>query len=307
MTSARPSPIAAAPASLSFITAHLIGCSLLWGSGFVFIKIVGTDLSPVALAAARGAIAAAALGLVFFAMRRAPTPRGREWRDWLVLGSLNGWIPNTLTAYALLEITAGLAAMVQAAGPVMVAVLAHFLYAEERLDARRMLGVALGFCGMIVLIGPAAFPGLDGVSLPHALAMVTTAACYSAGALYVRSIPQAEPLRLAFGQQIVSALIATVIALVILGPPGFMPIADAIVPLAALGVLATAAPIFLFMRLLRRAGPTRASMVGYLMPIVAVALAWIVLGETVGLREAAGGAIILAGVALVSVRTRRRA
>ena len=92
--------------------------------------------------------------------------------------------------------------MVQAAGPIMVAVIAHGLYPEERLDARRVAGVLVGFVGMGLLIGPAALPGLEGMSLPHALAMVATAALYSVGALYVRAIPKAEPIRLAFGQQL---------------------------------------------------------------------------------------------------------
>jgi drug/metabolite transporter (DMT)-like permease len=210
-----------------------------------------------------------------------------------------------VTAYALIEIGAGLAAMVQAAGPIMVAVIAHGLYAEERLDARRTIGVVVGFLGMGLLIGPAALPGLEGMSLPHALAMVATAACYSIGALYVRAIPKAEPIRLAFGQQLFGTIPGVALALVFLGPASFAPAAQSILPLVALGVIATAAPIFLFMRLLRAAGPTRASMVGYVQPVAAAALGWLVLNETLGLREALGGAVILLGVALVSLKAKR--
>jgi drug/metabolite transporter (DMT)-like permease len=184
----------------------------------------------------------------------------------------------------------------------MVAVLAHLIFVEERLSPRRGLGVLLGFGGMAILIGPAALPGHEGVSLPGALAMVATAACYSAGSIYVRAIPQAQPLRLALGQQMFSAIGAIAITLVVLGPVALAPVMDNLPPLIALGVLATALPIFLFMRLVRAAGPTRASMTGYLLPVWAALFGYLIFGETLGLRELAGGLVILAGVALVSGR-----
>jgi len=99
-------------ASLAFVASHLVACGLFWGSGFLLIKLVDADLAPLALAAVRSLIAAVALGLVFVVMRRALLPRGREWRDWAFLGFCNSLIPNTLTAYALIEIGAGPAAMV---------------------------------------------------------------------------------------------------------------------------------------------------------------------------------------------------
>ncbi|WP_349369569.1 DMT family transporter [Salinarimonas sp.] len=304
MSIAAPDRVAPGAASFGFVAGHLIAAGLFWGSGFLFIKLVTDDLAPLALAAVRASIAVVALGLVFVATRRSLVPRGREWRDWAFLGACNSLVPNTLTAYALIEIGAGLAAMIQAAGPIMVAVMAHGLYAEERLDLRRVLGVLVGFAGMGLLIGPAALPGLEGMSLPHALAMVATAFCYSVGALYVRAIPKAEPIRLAFGQQVFGAVPGLLLAIVIIGPASLAPAAQSPLPLLALGIVATAAPIFLFMRLLRAAGPTRASMVGYLQPVFAAGLGWLVLNETIGLREAAGGVVILIGVALVTLKAR---
>jgi drug/metabolite transporter (DMT)-like permease len=113
-------------------------------------------------------------------------------------------------------------------------------------------------------------------------------------------IREAEPSRLALGQQICSGLPATGLALTLAGPAAFAPVADAVAPLLGLGVVATALPILFFMRLIRGAGPTRASMVGYLMPVWTTILAILFLGESVGLREVLGGVIVLAGVAIVS-------
>jgi drug/metabolite transporter (DMT)-like permease len=285
-----------------FLASHLIACSVLWASGFLFIKLSGA-VHPFAIAAMRGLVGAAALGLWFALRGRSVLPQGREWRDWAFLGTFNGWGPNVLVAYALTQITAASAAMIQASGPLIVAVLAHLFFAEERLTPRRMLGVLVGFLGIGILIGPAAFPE-SGVSGAGALAMVAVAASYAIGNIYARAIVKADPARLALGQQIFSAVPATGLALLLIGPTAFEAVPEHLGWLVALGVVATALPILLFMRLIHGAGPTRAAMVGYLMPVWTALLAVLFLGETVGLREALGGLVVLAGVALVSLTGR---
>ena len=289
--------------STSFLVGHLLGSSVGWASGFLFIKLGSAGVPPSALAAMRGLVAAAALTAFFLAQGRSIRPRGREWRDWATLGALNGWGPNMLVAYALTQIGTAPAAMIQASGPLIVALLAHLLFAEERLTARRMAGVLVGFSGMAILIGPAAF---EPVGAAGALAMLATALSYALGNIYVRLIPRAEPARLALGQQIFSGVPAALIALSLGGPQAFAAVPANGVALLALGTLGTAIPILLFMRLIRRAGPTRAAMVGYLMPVWATLLAIVFLGERIGLREALGGAVVLAGVAIVSFADRGR-
>ena len=288
-----PTPVGAA-----FLATHLLGCSILWASGFLLIKLV-PDVRPVALAACRGLIAAAALSAWFLVRRETILPRGREWRDWAVLGTLNGWGPNILVATALAEIGAGLAAMIQAAGPLVVAVLAHLLFADERLDARRAGGILVGFVGVAVLIGPTALPS-NAASLSGALLMLVVTTLYALGNVYVRFVPGAAAARLALGQQMVSGPAALALALAFGGPDTFGPAPAHATVLLALGVVGTAMPIVLFMRLIREAGPTRAATVGYLLPVWTALLAFVFLGETVSGREVLGGAIVLGGVALVS-------
>jgi drug/metabolite transporter (DMT)-like permease len=137
--------------------------------------------------------------------------------------------------------------------------------------------------------------------------MLAIACSYAVANVYVRTVKQAEPARLALGQQICSGFAATTLALVLAGPSAFMPVPAHLPPLIALGAAATALPVVLFMTLIRRAGPTRASMVGYLMPVWTAVLAVLFLRETIGLREVLGGAVVLAGVALVSFTGRLRA
>lgn len=277
--------------------------SLFWSSGFVFMKMLTGDVSPVGLSAARATVAASALGLWFLARRENPRPQRHELVPWAVLGTLNGWLPNILTAFALTQITAASSAMIQASGPLMVAVMAHFAFVEERLTPGRIGGVCLGFVGMALLIGPAAFVE-GGASMLGALAMTGVAFCYALGGIYARRLRGFESRRMALGQQMASATVALPLVLALEGSAALASFAAHPWALIALGTLSTAVPITIFMGTLVRHGPTKAAMVGYLMPVFAAVLAVVFLGESVGLREIAGGAVILAGVWLVSASKR---
>ena len=279
-------------------------CSSLWGSGFLYMRLVGPDVSPVVLASIRGALAAAALSIFFIAHGDNPLPQRSDFIPWLTLGTLNGWVPNILTAYAILHIATAQSAIIQASGPLMVALMAHFSYRDERLTLRRLGGVVLGFFGMALLIGPAAFQGVSHEALGY-FAMFCVAACYSLGSIYARSLRDMPPARMALGQQVTSGCVATLIAFAWSGFDGYVPALDRIMPLAALGILATAIPITVFMGLIRMAGPTKASMVGYLMPLWATFFALTFLDETINLRQISGALIILAGVFIVTTAPRR--
>ena len=137
--------------------------------------------------------------------------------------------------------------------------------------------------------------------------MVATMLSYAAGNIYVRAVPApaGDPMRLALGQQVVSGLSASLLALLFAGPAAFLPLRDHWAAMLALGVVCTAIPMTVFMRLIRAAGPTRAAMTGYLVPTVAAVMGMLVLGETLELRQIAAGCIILIGVFLVTMAPRR--
>ena len=277
--------------------------AMFWASGFIFMKMMTGAVSPVGLSAARATVAASALATFWLMRGELPFPERREIVPWAVLGTLNGWIPNILTAYALTQITAASSAMIQASGPLMVAVMAHFAFAEERLTPGRIFGVVLGFVGMAILIGPAAFVEGGGTAI-GAAAMTAVAVCYAFGSIYARRLQGFRPARLALGQQSFSAVVALPMVFFLEGTAALDAFAANAWLLIALGTLSTAIPISMFMWMIARAGPTRAVMVGYLMPIFATGFAVMFLGEHVGLREFAGGCVILAGVWLVSATKR---
>jgi drug/metabolite transporter (DMT)-like permease len=292
---------AQAPPSRGWMASRMLACSMLWSSGFLFMKLA-VAVSPWLVSASRAGIAAAAISGWLLLRGRSPVPRPEERVPWLVLGTLNGWLPNVLTAYAVAQIAAGFASMIQASGPIMVAVIAHFAFAEERLTGRRIFGVAVGFLGMAVLIGPAALdPGGGALGIG---AMLWVSLCYALGNIYARNLKHIEPIRLALGQQSVSALVSIVLTAAFVGAAAVPSFIDNWAALLALGLVGTAIPITIFMSLIQRTGPTRAAMIGYLMPVWATLLAMVFLGETVGLREVAGAAIVLTGVWVVTTAPR---
>jgi len=298
-------PIAAPPAPTpAFVLSNLLICSFLWGSSFLFVKLSG-HLNPFVLASMRGVIGGATLAGWFMLKGKSILPQRHEWKVWAFLGTFNGWLPNVLVAYALSQIATAPAAMIQASSPLITAAFSHMMFADERLGPQRLLGVLVGFVGMGILIGPAALPD-SGIDLTGILAMVLVACSYAAANVYVRTVADVPPARMALGQQIGSGFAATVLALSIAGPAAYASVPMSLAPLTALGMMSTALPILLFMYMIRRTGPTRASMVGYLAPVWTILLAVLFLNESVGLRELLGGAVVLSGVALVSFTGRIR-
>lgn len=277
----------------------LITAGFFWGLGFPTMKLISADISAVSLASLRGILGGGTLALWFLLMRQGLLPQSRqEIGDWLVLGALNGWIPNVLTAYATQSLPGGQAAMIQACGPLITALMASRLFTEERLSPLRLLGILIGFAGVGLLIGPR-LAGTGGTAAA-ALAMLGVAFCYASGNVFVRRIAVADPRRLALGQQVISGIAATIMALLWIGPAGYAPAANHLLPVLSLGILSTAVPIVIFMYILRAAGPTKAALTGYIMPVWAVILSALLLGEAIGLREAIAGLVILAGVAIVT-------
>lgn len=290
-------------ARLSLVAAQMLLCSFLWGASFLFIKVIGEALSPLALTAVRGVMGGALLALWLGLQRDTPWPRGSEWRDFAILGFVQGILPNTLTAFALTRLPAGLTAFLQASTPLVVALAAHVLFTHERMSLARAAGVALGFAGIAVLLGPGALAG-EGGDLLGCAAMGLTVVSYAVGNLYVGRLGSTQPLRLAFGQQAFAGIPTFAVVLAMSGPAAFAPAGDHMLALAGLGIFATALPIVLYMNILRAAGPTLGSMYGYLIPVWTVLLAAALLGEQPSPRQLLGGAVVLAGLLVVALTKR---
>jgi drug/metabolite transporter (DMT)-like permease len=273
----------------------LIAISAMWGSAYLFIKLLVNDVPPFALAAMRTGVAALALALMFLSMRQRLNISRGQWLDMLVLGTTNGWLPNVLTALALLEIESAKAGMINASTPLFTMLLAHIWMRDEKLQATKVFWLIVGFAGIFLLIGPEAVLGATGSLVGHLL-IVGVAVCYAVGTVYGRWRRPANPAHLALGQLVCASVPAALISLAI--EPNWhidwQPLT--VFSVLTLGIFCSALPAVLYLNLLRRSQATDAAMVSYLVPVWAAALGVLVLGEPLTWSAVVGCAVVLLGV-----------
>lgn len=291
------------PAEQSRVWVQLGLLSLMWGSAFLMMKVAVPTVPAFAMAAFRGLVAAALLWLVVrFARNRA----GHEKASWIpaiILGTVSGWLPNVLTAWALLRLDSSVAGMLSAAAPIFVVVFAHFFLTSERLRGIQVAGVVIGLGGVGLIIGitPASFGGQD---LVGQLAMVVVAISYASGTVYARTIGRQDATRLAMRQQLVSGGVAALVAIALEQPWNIRPEPVALAALLALAIWASALPIWLYFRMLATTKAVTVSLVAYLIPGVAVLLGALVLEEALEPSAAAGLGVVLLGV-YITTRPRK--
>ena len=282
---------------------YLLGLSALWGSSYLFIKIaVDGHLAPAELVLLRLVLAAVVLYLVARAQGlRLPRER-RLWRAFAVMGLVGSAMPFTLISWGETMIDSSLAAILNATVPIITVLLAHFWTRNERLSVTRLLGVLIGFAGVVVLVGTSSARGHSAALLGVALLLVSSL-CYSVVAIYARGAFQGVPAVLAStGQMLWGAIFMAVPGLVSGVAARQAPTAGAVAATAALALLGTVGAYLLYYRLIARVGATRTTMSTYLLPAFAVVYGALFLHEPVGLRLLIGFALILAGVAVVSGR-----
>ncbi len=280
--------------------------ALLWGSSFLWISIALEGLNPVQITLTRVAVGAALL-TAFVRARGLHLPRDpATWRALTVAAFLACAVPYTLFGIAEQTVDSAVAGAINATTPLWTFAVALAAGTERRPDARRTLGLALGFAGAVLLLAPW---HTAGGALGGSLACLGAAASYGVGYVYMgrhlagSGIP---PLVLAAAQLIA----ATAIMLVLLPVAGreAVHVDGAILgALAVMGLGGTGIAYVLSYRLIVDEGPTAASTVTYLMPAVAIALGVGTRGDALTWRLAAGTVIVLAGVALAQRSPRARA
>jgi drug/metabolite transporter (DMT)-like permease len=272
----------------------LVVLAALWGASFLFIRIAAPALGPLPLMAGRVLLAAAVLALVAAARRTRVSLRPFAGRL-LVLGLIHAAAPFALIAAAEIRLTASMAAVLLAVQPMFTALVgAPF---GERLTARRIAGFALGVAGVAALVGWTP-TGLDRSALVASAAVLLAALLYAAGTVYSRRrLADAPIATLALGQQLAAAVWLIVPASFALPSARFE--GRAVAAMVALAVLSTALAYQIFFWLIASAGPVKASMVTYLVPLFGVLWGVVLLGEPMGIGMALGLAAILTSLLLV--------
>ena len=279
-----------------------LALAAVWGCSFWWMKLGLVALSPLGVAFGRLLLGALALSIALL-VSRAGLPRNRRtWGHLAVVAVLLNSVPFTLFAFGETLISSVLAGIINAMTPLATLVVVLAAYPEERPSRDRVIGLVIGFLGVLVVLG--VWHGVTSGEAAGALACLTAVTCYGLAYPYVRrhlSSTGEAPLPLATAQVLLGGLILLPVVVleqlagrgVVTGPWAW----DAVLGMLALGVLGSGLAYVLNFRVIAAAGAATASAVTYLTPVVAVAVGVAVLGEHVAWYQPVGAGIVLAGVA----------
>jgi len=281
----------------AFDLGELVLLAAIWGASFLFMRLGAHEFGPIAMAALRVAGASLVL-LPLLATRQGLGELRREWRPLLVVGVLNSALPFALFSYAALSISAGLSSIVNATTPLWGAIVA-WVWLSQRLSPLRVLGLVLGFAGVLFLAWDKATfkPGADHSGVWALVACLVATLCYGIAANYSkRFMSHVSPLTVATGSQVFAALLLALPAALLW--PAQSPSLQAWIGVSLLAVVCSAIAYILFFRLMQRIGASNTIAVTFLIPVFAVLWAYLFLGELFTSRMAIGCAIVLLGTAL---------
>ncbi len=272
--------------------------SAVWGASFLFMRIAVVEFGAMPTAALRTAIAAAFL-LPLLLLRKLGRQLRQHWKKVFAIGVLNSGVPFALYSFALLSITTGLSAILNATVPMFGALVAWF-WLKDKPTASRVLGLVIGFAGVAMLAwDEASFkPQGSGIAPAWAvLACLVATLCYGiAASAAKRHLAGMPALVTATGSQLGALLALSLPALWLW--PTHMPSLRAWLALVAVGVLCTGLAYVLYFRLIEQAGPALALAVTFVVPVFAVFYGVLFLGEAVTGWMLLCGAVIVCGTAL---------
>jgi drug/metabolite transporter (DMT)-like permease len=280
---------------------------VIWGSSFLFMKVALGGLSPAQVAWSRLVLGALALGLFVIVRREALPRRLRVWGHMTVLAVSFCVVPFLLFSWAQQHVTSGLASIYNATTPIMTAVMAGLLFRVERLKGVQIAGILLGILGVIVIIAP--WQGLDlSQGLVAQFAILGATACYGFSLAYMRKFVSdtgMSALMFSFlNIGIAAAIMVVLTPVLVLTPVALDP--WIVLSVALLGCLGTGVAYIWNQNTVRAWGPTRASTVTYITPLVGVVLGTLILGERLSWNEPVGALVVFLGILLAQDRLRRR-
>ncbi|MBJ2153789.1 DMT family transporter [Paracoccus sp. IB05] len=281
--------------------ALLLLLSVLWGGAFFFAAVAVRELPPLTVVLARTGLAALALAFVLCVLGERWPFRGKAIPAFLIMGLLNNLLPFSLLFWAQTMIPSGLASILNATTPIFAIIIAHFLLADERMTRNKALGIGFGFFGVVVLLGGNLLDG-QGFAIGGMLACLGAALSYGFAGTYGRRFRSMgfSSAQVALGQLLATTIMMIPLASLIDRPwtlvlPSFAAIASVV----ALAVASTALAYVVFFRLLASAGAVNTALVTLLIPVSAIVLGALFLGEALAARHYVGMALI--GVGLLAI------
>jgi drug/metabolite transporter (DMT)-like permease len=282
----------------------LVLLSVLWGGSFFFSAVQVETLPTFTIVFLRVGLAAALLNALVKALgMRMPGSR-HAWCAFFGMGLFNNAVPFCLVVWGQNHIASGLAAILNATTPLSTVIVAHFLTDDEKITKSRLLGVAIGFFGVVILIGPNSLKGSE-TNIWAQVAVLAAAVSYAFAGVFGRRFKSMgiDPIVTATGQLTASTALLFPVTMLVDHPWALpipaLPVWEAIVGSA---VLSTALGYILYFRILATAGATNLLLVTFLAPVSAILMGTIGLGEHLEPRHFAGLAFIGAGLAAIDGR-----
>lgn len=278
--------------------------SVVWGGSFFFNEIAVRELPTLTVVVGRVVLAAIILHILLRLFgQRMPTSFA-VWRAFFGMGFINNVIPFTLIVWGQIHIASGVASILNATTPLFTVLVAHWMTADERITGGRVVGVLVGLAGVVVMIGGDALSGF-GVNVIAQIAVLAAALSYAFAGVYGRRFRALEvsPMATATGQVTASSVMLVPVMLLV-DQPWLLPMPSpaAIWSLIGVAALSTAFAYILYFRILATAGATNLLLVTFLIPVSAVLLGVLVLGEILLPKHLAGMALIGLGLAAIDGR-----
>lgn len=289
------------------VWAMLILLSILWGGSFFFVGVAVSELPPLTIVTFRVGLAAVTLWVIALLIGLKPPKKPSVWLAFLGMGLLNNVIPFTFIVWGQTQIASGLASILNAATPIFAVVVAGTLLPDERVTKLKLVGVAAGFSGVVVMLGVPSLVG--GGNLLAQFAIIGAALSYAFAGVYGRRFKAmgVSPIIIAAGQVTASTLVLIPITLYTDGAIDMARIStETWWSMIALAVLSTALAYVLYFKILERAGATNVLLVTLLVPVSAILLGWLFLNESLAPIHFVGMALIALGLSAIDGRLWRR-
>ena len=286
----------------------LFALSILWGGSFFFVEIAVSELPPLVIVLCRVGLAASVLWAIILA-RGIALPHGREvWLTFLGMGMLNNAIPFFLIVWGQQSIASGLASILNATTPIFTVVIAHFFLADEQISTRKFVGILIAIAGVVILVLPSIGLGETSTLLGQ-LAILGATISYGFASVFGRRFKSLgiSPMMSSAGQLTGSTALLLPVTLAMHSPLDMaMPGTTVLIALILLAVACTALAYLLFFSILSSAGATNIALVTLLVPVTAVLLGVLVLGEKLSANHLIGMAGISLGLLVLDGRLFRR-
>jgi drug/metabolite transporter (DMT)-like permease len=281
----------------------LFALALIWGASFLFIKVAVAEVSPATVVAGRLMASVITLGIIIAIRPRLVKGWYRYWQLGIITAIFNIIIPFLLISWGETRIASGTASILNATTPLFIVLFASWWIGpgHESLTIGRVCSVLVGFIGVAVTIGPSALAvvGHGTAGLIGELAVLIAAASYGIGGLLSRRFAGSAQLVGPISTQVPALLLSLVVALV-WSPPTHLPSLKVIGAIATLGALGTGVAYLLYFWLIYHVGPTRTSLVTYLLPCTALLWGALLLNEHVTWNAIAGLALVFLGTMLTN-------